>query len=255
MIISRSESEGFDSEGIGFSIVIPFHNEEDSVGSVIKESLDALDNLKDRKGEIIAVDDGSKDRTAEILAEVAAEDPRVRVITFETNCGQAPALYYGLNRAFGAIVATLDGDGQNNPADFSAMIKLLECSDADLVSGVRKNRNDTWLRRTMSRVANRVRGGFLKDGVTDSGCAIKVFYRPVVDSLIPLQTLYSFIPALACAAGYKVAECQVDHRERVGGETHYGLGVMLWRPAFDMLGVWWFSRRRFAERMDSELRA
>ena len=127
-------------------------------------------------------------------------------------------------------MATLDGDGQNDPADFPAMIARLRDGDVDLVSGIRIDRQDSWLRKFMSRLANRVRGVFLDDGVTDSGCAIKVFRRSVVDSLIPLRTLYSFIPALAKGAGYRIAECPVRHRDRDGGKTHYGLSVFLWRP-------------------------
>ncbi len=235
------------SSRIDFSIVIPFHDEEESVDSVIGECLSVLDQLTNLESEVVAVDDGSSDGTATLLANLGSRDERVRVLTFAQNQGQAPALFYGLRAARGNLVATLDGDGQNNPADFPAMIARLKQEDAGLVSGVRVHRHDSWLRRTMSRVANRVRDFFLNDGVTDSGCAIKVFRRTVVESLIPLKTLYSFIPALANAAGHRVVECPVDHRDRVGGRTHYGLRVMLWRPAVDMLGVWWFCRRRFPE--------
>jgi len=157
-------------------------------------------------------------------------------------------LYHGLRAARGQLVATLDGDGQNNPADFPAMIQMLEESGVDMVTGVRVSRQDSWLRKIMSRLANGVRCFFLNDGISDSGCAIKVFRKSVVDSLIPLKTLYSFIPALAKAGGHTVVECPVDHRNRVGGETHYGLGAFLWRPFVDMMGVWWFSRRRFLDR-------
>lgn len=237
---------------IDFSIVVPFHNEQDNLNGVIAECFAALDELSPMKGEVIAVNDGSSDRTGERLAEEAEKDDRLHVITFAKNRGQAPALYHGLRVARGNYVATLDGDGQNNPADFSAMIELLESTGADLVSGIRVNRQDSWLRKAMSRLANGVRGIFLKDGVTDSGCAIKVFRRSVVDSLIPLKTLYSFIPALAKAGGHTVAECPVDHRDRTGGETHYGLGVFLWLPFVDMLGVWWFSKRRFVEQNNPE---
>ncbi len=236
---------------IDFSIVIPFHNEEDNVAKVIHECQAALASLPDTHGEIIVVNDGSADNTAAIMESEAKADERIKVITFKQNQGQAPALYYGLKAAKGTLVATLDGDGQNDPADFPAMIERLNSSGADLVSGIRVNRHDSGLRKAMSRLANGVRGFMLNDGVTDSGCAIKVFRRSVVDSLIPLKTLYSFIPALASAGGHSIVECPVNHRDRVGGETHYGLGAFLWRPAVDMVGVWWFSKRRFADQKDN----
>ncbi len=235
------------SVNIGISIVIPFHNEQDSAGRLLDECLSVLDGMSAIRAEIVAIDDGSVDNTAAILNAAAATDARIRVLTFHHNRGQAPALYYGLEQARGSLLVTLDGDGQNNPADIPAMIEQLHSSGADLVSGVRVRRRDSLLRRFMSRLANRVRGILLNDGVTDSGCALKVFHRSVTESLIPIQTLYSFIPALARAAGKKIVECPVDHRQRIGGRTHYGLSVFLWRPALDMLGVWWFSRRRFAE--------
>lgn len=229
------------------SIVVPFHDEQQSVTQVLDECLSVLDEMTGAKGEVIAIDDGSGDDTGKILDQAAAQDRRIRVLTFQRNCGQAPALYYGLKLATGEILVTLDGDGQNNPADIPAMVERLQDSGADLVSGVRVHRRDSLLRRSMSRLANRVRGILLNDGVTDSGCAIKVFRRQVTGALIPIQTLYSFVPALARAAGKKIVECPVDHRPRTGGRTHYGLSVFLWRPMLDMLGVWWFSRRRFAE--------
>ncbi|MCB1229089.1 MAG: glycosyltransferase, partial [Verrucomicrobiae bacterium] len=227
------------------SIVVPFHNEEENVEPVLDHCLLALSSMPGKRCEIIAINDGSTDRTGEILRKISERDGRVRILAFSRNCGQAPALYHGLRMARGEILVTLDGDGQNNPGDIPAMIERLESSGADLVSGVRVDRRDSRLRRWMSRLANRIRRSILDDGVTDSGCALKVFRRSVVDSLIPIRTLYSFIPALAKAAGNRIEECPVDHRERQGGQTHYGLRVMLWRPALDLLGVWWFSRRRF----------
>ena len=234
-----------EEEVLDFSIVVPFHNEESSLLGVLSECLDTLDQLPALRSEIVAVNDGSEDSCGAILTSLAVREPRLRVITFLRNRGQAAALYTGLHAARGQIVGTLDGDGQNNPADFPVLLRQLEESGVDMVTGVRIKRRDSRMRRWMSRIANHIRGAFLNDGVSDSGCAIKVFRRSVVDSLIPLQTLYSFIPALARAGGHTIVECPVDHRERHGGETHYGLGVFLWRPLVDMMGVWWFTKRRF----------
>jgi len=141
----------------------------------------------------------------------------------------------------------MDGDGQNDPADISSMLHLLNTTDAAMVTGLRANRKDSWLRHRMSRIANAVRQKILHDGVTDSGCALKAFRKEVLRSLIPIRTLYSFIPALAVAAGFRVIEVEVNHRPRKTGTSKYGLGVMLWRPVVDMIGIWWFIHRRFPE--------
>jgi dolichol-phosphate mannosyltransferase len=148
------------------------------------------------------------------------------------------------------LVVTLDGDGQNDPVDIAALLARLDETGADMVAGVRVNRNDSWLRRRMSRIANRVRQWILRDGVTDTGCGLKAFRREVVDAFLPMRTLYSFMPALAVAGGYRVIEQPVRHRARKLGQSKYGLGVMLWRPLLDLLGVWWFTRRRFAAQVE-----
>ncbi|MHA3775362.1 glycosyltransferase [Verrucomicrobiota bacterium sgz303538] len=230
---------------IELSVVIPFFNEGESVTSVLNELRGVLD-AGSRTYEVVAVDDGSADDTAACLQRCSTDWPQLEVVIHDENRGQAAALWTGFETARGALIATLDGDGQNDPLDFEPMLQKLEESGADLVAGVRADRHDSTLRRQMSRLANRVRGALLHDQVSDTGCAIKVFRREVLRSLIPLRTLYSFIPAMAVAAGFRVVEMPVRHRARAAGESKYGLGVMLWRPALDMLGVWWFSQRRFA---------
>jgi glycosyltransferase involved in cell wall biosynthesis len=225
------------------SVVVPFYNEEECAALVIGEVRAALDALG-RAYEVVAVDDGSSDGTFRALQSIAREDPRIRILRWHPNRGQGAALYDGLRHARGSILVTLDGDGQNDPADIPSLLAALD--DADMVVGVRAQRRDSWLRRRMSRIANTVRGRILRDHMRDSGCALKVFRREVTESLIPIKTLYSFIPALAVAAGFRVAQRDVRHRPRHGGRSSYGLRVMLWRPLLDLLGVWWFTRRRFA---------
>lgn len=224
------------------SVVIPFYNEEEVVVSVVEEVLVALRTLGLRY-EVLAVDDGSSDHTGELLDEAARRDAGLRVLHQRPNRGQAAALYRGLRAARASIVATMDGDGQNDPADLSALLPLL--AQADMVVGIRATRNDSWLRRRMSRLANAVRGRVLRDHMRDSGCALKVFRREVVDAFIPIRTLYSFMPALAVAAGFRLSQQVVHHRARRGGTSSYGLRQFLWRPLLDLLGIWWFTRRRF----------
>ena len=250
-VSGRSIGTPHDHAGMDLSLVIPFHNEEACCSRLLIECLEMLNHLPEVRAEVIAVDDGSDDRTRSLILDLAEKDERVRLLTFPRNLGQAPALYHGVREAVGELIVTLDGDGQNDPADIPALLGRLRESGVDLVSGVRVDRQDTRLRRCLSRLANRIRRAVLADGVSDSGCALKAFRRSVVDSLIPIRTLYSFIPALARAGGYSVTEWPVAHRPREGGVSHYGLGPFLWRPALDMLGVWWFTRRSFETRNPS----
>jgi hypothetical protein len=140
----------------------------------------------------------------------------------------------------------MDGDGQNDPADIPALVALLDA--ADMVVGIRTGRRDSFLRRAMSKFANAIRGRMLDDRMQDSGCALKVFRREVVSVLLPLKTLYSFMPALAKAGGFRLAELPVHHRPRQGGTSSYGFVAFLWKPAVDLVGVWWFRKRSFARR-------
>lgn len=223
------------------SIVVPFFNEEANVAALVAE-IRTVAGEQRWKVELIAVDDGSTDGTARVLAECAAAWPAVRVISFAANRGQAAALWEGLHAARAPLIATLDGDGQNVPADLPALRALVE--GCDLAVGWRAERSDTALRRAMSRVANAVRGRFLGDRLHDSGCALKVMRREVVGCLWPLKSLYSFIPAMAVAAGFRVRELPVRHRERRHGRSSYGLAVMWWRPFVDMLALKWMLARR-----------
>ena len=224
-------------------MVIPFFNEAESAASLLEEVRRSLAGME-RPYEVICLDDGSRDGTAATLATAAHGWPECRIYRFTGNRGQAAALYFGILRATGAIIVTLDGDGQNDPADIPRLVARL--ARADLVAGVRVKRDDSRLRRTMSRLANAVRSRVLRDQVRDSGCALKAFRREVREAFIPIRTLYSFIPALARAAGFRIVEEPVNHRPRTKGVSKYGLGVMLWRPLIDMLGVCWFIRRRCA---------
>lgn len=228
-----------------FSVVVPFYNEANGVEGFLEELSTAL-NRQSGEAELVLVDDGSSDMTPQIMEKMAAGRRGWRVVRQSPNQGQAAALYRGMRLAGAPVIVTLDGDGQNDPADIAPMLARLAESGADLVAGVRVQRNDSWLRRRMSRIANRVRSSILRDGVRDTGCGLKAFRREVVDAFLPIRTLYSFMPALAVAAGFRVVEQPVGHRARRADVSKYGLGVMLWRPFVDLLGVWWFTRRRFA---------
>ena len=225
------------------SVVVPFFNEEGNAPALLGEIEAAMDALG-APWELLMVDDGSRDCTGEILAAAAVRRPELRYLRLPKNRGQAAALDAGLRRTNGRILITMDGDGQNDPADIPTLLNLL--GPADMVVGIRAGRRDSWLRRTMSRFANAIRGRILDDHMQDSGCALKVFRAEVVDALLPMKTLYSFMPALARAGGFSLAEHPVRHRARTAGRSSYGFVAFLWRPALDLLGVWWFRTRTFA---------
>jgi dolichol-phosphate mannosyltransferase len=198
--------------------------------------------------EVVLVDDGSTDETRTIAQRASLDWPQCRVVGFRRNYGQAAALLVGMRLARGRVIVTLDGDGQNVPADIPTLLEALD--DADFVVGIRQGRQDSQLRLAMSRVANAIRSRCLGDGVRDAGCGLKAMHREVVDAFIPIRTLYSFMPALAAAAGHRVVERPVRHRARRAGTAHYGFRTFAWRPLVDMVGVWWFTRRRFAGRIE-----
>ena len=232
------------------SLIVPFFNEEPGVLAFLKELGDAVDELstgaRDRPAlscEVLLIDDGSSDNTGRLLTEACGCRSGWQAITMVRNFGQAAALYAGINMARGRRLVLLDGDGQNDPADIPRLLAVLDAG-ADMAVGVRARRRDRWQRRLMSRVANAVRQRILRDGVSDTGCGLKAMKHEVIDSLIPVRTLYSFMPALAAAAGFRVAEVVVNHRPRRGGESKYGLRNFWCWPLLDMFGILWFSHRR-----------
>ena len=227
------------------SVVIPVCNEQDNVEPLAREIHAALSGRW--SFETIFVDDGSTDGTAAaLLAARAAGLPEIRLLRHAVRSGQSAAVATGVRAARAPWIATLDGDGQNDPADIP---KLLEAAQADrggrlrLVMGNRTTRRDTWLRRLSSRVANGVRGGLLKDGTPDTGCGIKVFDRAVFMDMPRFNHMHRFMPALFQREGYDVASVPVNHRERTRGTSKYGLHNRLWVGIVDLFGVMWLIRR------------
>jgi dolichol-phosphate mannosyltransferase len=224
------------------SIVVPFFNEEGNVTQLLAEIRAVCDALG-QSYEAIFVNDGSKDATGQRLDEAANGWPEAKPFHFLSNHGQAAALFFGMKKAAGEILVTLDGDGQNDPSDIPRLLAAL--ADCDMVAGVRAGRRDSWLRLTMSRLANSVRSRLLGDGLRDTGCALKAFRCEVVEAFIPIRTLYSFMGAMAVAAGFRLRQLEVAHRPRIRGQSKYGISVFWWKPLIDMIGVFWFLRRRF----------
>jgi glycosyltransferase involved in cell wall biosynthesis len=220
------------------SLVIPVYNEAGNVLPLVGQSVEVLRRLA-RPFEIILVNDGSTDGTAAEIAAAHARWPEVTELRLPTNSGQAVALLTGLRAAQGDYLLMMDGDGQNDPRDYPALLALVESGQVDLACGWRVDRHDSTLRRLMSAIANRVRRAVLHDGEHDSGCQLRVMRREVREAFFPMELMQSFIPALAVAAGFRVGEAPVRHHARQHGDSKYGLGRLWWRPAAAMIGLRW----------------
>lgn len=228
------------ASGPELSVVIPFYNEAGNIAPLLSELRAALEPMG-VVTEVLAVDDGSVDGTAQELAAFARAWPALRVMTSPRNRGQAAALWAGFGEARGSWIAMLDGDGQNPPGELARLWALRD--SADMLAGARMGRRDSALRRTMSRIANAARRALLRDGVSDTGCSLKLFRREVARSFLPIRTLYSFLPAFAVAGGWSVREVPVAHRPRRAGVSKYGLRAMAILPLLDLLSLWWILRR------------
>jgi dolichol-phosphate mannosyltransferase len=222
------------------SVVVPAYNEVESLPPLFSELRAAL-AATGRTWELLVVDDGSTDGTAAALAAEAARDPRVVPLVLERNAGQSAALAAGLSRVRGDIVVTLDADLQNDPADLPRLLEALV--HADVVSGVRAQRNDSWVRRVSSKIANATRRAVLGDPVTDIGCSFKAYRREVLEGLPMFVGVHRFLPALCVFRGARFAEVALHHRARQHGVSKYGVGNRLWRGLADLNGVLWLRSR------------
>jgi dolichol-phosphate mannosyltransferase len=225
------------------SLVIPVFNEAGNLAGLADAAIPIL-AARTPSLEVLFVNDGSTDGTGDEITRLSSRWPQCRELRLPDNRGQAVALLTGLHAARGDLLLTMDGDGQNDPRDFPALLDLVESGHCDLACGWRVARHDTRLRQLMSRVANFVRRAVLHDGVHDAGCQLRVMRRKVLAALEAMELLQSFIPALAVAAGLRVAELPVTHHPRRHGVSKYGLARLWWRPAVAMLAL----RRRLARR-------
>jgi dolichol-phosphate mannosyltransferase len=229
---------------IAVSIVVPVRNEADNIAPLIAEIAAALDGRWIY--EIVYVDDGSTDATAERLLAVMRERPSLRQIRHTKSSGQSAAVRSGVRAARAPIVATLDGDGQNNPAFLPALIAAIETGGEriGLAAGQRVGRKDTGFKKLQSRIANAVRKTILRDGTRDTGCGLKAIRREVFLALPYFDGLHRFLPALVRREGYDIAYVEVIDRPRHSGVSNYGFFDRLWIGIMDLAGVWWLIRRK-----------
>ncbi|HSZ95517.1 MAG TPA: glycosyltransferase family 2 protein [Bradyrhizobium sp.] len=233
-----------DIAAIAVSVVVPVRNEAENIAPVIAEIAAALDGRWNY--EIIYVNDGSTDATPERLASAMKSRPNLREVRHATSSGQSAAVRSGVRAALGAIVATLDGDGQNNPAFLPALISAIEDGGerTGLAAGQRVGRKDTGFKKIQSRIANGVRKAILHDGTRDTGCGLKAFRREVFLAMPYFDGLHRFLPALVRREGYDIAYVDVIDRPRHSGVSNYGFFDRLWIGIMDLAGVWWLIRRK-----------
>jgi glycosyltransferase involved in cell wall biosynthesis len=229
---------------VAVSIVVPVRNEAENIAPLIAEIAAALDGRW--AYEIVYVNDGSTDATADRLAAEVKQHPNLRQLRHETSSGQSAAIRSGVRAARGNIVATLDGDGQNNPAFLPDLIAAIEKGGdrVGLVAGQRVGRKDTGFKKLQSRTANAVRNAILKDGTRDTGCGLKAFRREVFLMMPYFDGLHRFLPALIRREGYEIAYIDVIDRPRHSGVSNYGFFDRLWIGIMDLFGVWWLIRRK-----------
>ena len=233
------------------AVVVPVHNEAENIASLIGEIREALDGTFDY--EIVYVDDCSQDETAEKLSEIGAGVEHLRVLRHRERTGQSAAIATGIRAARAPVIATLDGDGQNDPGDIPALVdrfRQAENSDTLMVAGHRAERRDTLVKRLSSRIANGVRRNLLGDGTPDTGCGLKVFPRAAFLDMPVFNHMHRFLPALMLRQGGQVVSVKVNHRHRAGGATKYGVFDRLWVGITDILGVMWLKRRSLSAEFD-----
>ena len=226
------------------SVVVPVRNEADNIAPLVAEIAAALDGQW--PFEIVYVNDGSSDDTEAVLQKLMAQYPWLRRVRHKTSCGQSAAVRSGVAAARGAIVVTLDGDGQNDPRFIPAMIRALEAGAprTGLIAGQRVGRKASAFKKMQSRIANTVRGAVLRDGTRDTGCGLKAFRREVFLALPSFDGLHRFLPALVKREGYAIGYVDVIDRPRSHGVSNYGMWDRLWVGILDLAGVWWLIRRK-----------
>jgi glycosyltransferase involved in cell wall biosynthesis len=226
------------------SIVVPVRNEAQNIGPLIAEIAAALEGQW--PFEVVYVNDGSTDGTEAELQRLMQMHPWLRRVRHRQSCGQSAAVRTGVSAARAPIVATLDGDGQNNPTFLPAMIRALETGQPrlGLIAGQRVGRKATGFKKLQSRIANTVRNAVLRDGTRDTGCGLKAFRRDVFLALPYFDGLHRFLPALVKREGYDIGYIDVVDRPRHAGVSNYGLWDRLWVGILDLAGVWWLIRRK-----------
>ncbi len=226
------------------SIVIPIKDEAKNIEPLARSISDSM-NPHPWSWECIWVDDGSTDESLAVIEQIAALDSRHRFISFESNAGQSAALWAGFAEAQGHVIATMDGDGQNDPRDLPSLIELVFSGRTDMANGYRLRRQDELIRKLVSRFANAFRNRMTGRVATDAGCSTRAFRRECLSSLLPIAGMHRFIPTLAALRGFRTCEVPVNHHPRTRGKSKYSLNNRVWVGLLDIAGILWLRSRAF----------
>ncbi len=226
------------------SIVIPVKNEEENIFPLVQEIHEDLEGKIDF--EIIYVNDGSTDKTREKLIEARERFPRLRFVSHKNSCGQSRAIITGVSIAYGPVIGTLDGDGQNDPKDLLLLFEKLQAqSDKEkvLIAGWRSKRQDVWQKKIFSKLGNSIRRFLLHDDTPDTGCSTKVFFKSAFMEMPQFDHMHRYLPALMKRQGGRIISVTVNHRPREKGVSNYGFWGRFLESLSDILGVMWLMRR------------
>lgn len=226
---------------IEISVVVPVYNEEGNLPILIPKLIEVLKRLGS-PFEIIFVDDGSKDRSREILRDFGSKYPFIKILRLKENRGLSTALFVGLKEARGEIIVTLDSDHQNDPEDIPKLLKYLEVYD--MATGWRTKREDPWLKEISSKIANAIRNWVSGEAIKDSACTLRAFKRECIMEIPVFNGMHRFLPTLVKMQGYRIIEVPVTHHPRRFGQSKYNIRNRAWRAFIDLLAVRWMKSRR-----------
>ncbi|MGA2514923.1 MAG: glycosyltransferase family 2 protein [Thermodesulfobacteriota bacterium] len=229
-----------EDRSIDISVVIPVYNEEENLPVLIPQIAEVLKPLG-KIYEMICVDDGSKDQSRRLLKKMVLEYPQIRILGFKKNCGETAAGAAGIKEARGGIVITIDADLQNDPKDIPRMLDYL--NEYDMVTGWRQKREDSWVKRITSRIANRIRNSLSGEEIQDSGCTFRAYKRECLQEIKLYKGMHRFIPTLVKMEGYRVIEIPIAHHPRRFGVSKYTTWNRMWRALIDLLAVKWMKSR------------
>lgn len=233
-----------------YSIIVPVFNEEENIKVLNEEIVQVMTSLN-KPFEIVYIDDGSKDRSLEVLKNLKSNTPQIRIIVFEKNSGQSAAIDAGFRKSRGDLIITLDADLQNDPNDIPLLLEALK--DADAAVGWRATRRDSFKKKITSRLGNFFRNLFLGENIHDTGCSLKAFKREAIERLKIFKGMHRFLPALVKMEGFKVVEVKVNHRPRIYGKTKYGFFDRFLSATPDLFAVMWMKRRVVPYKIKEEI--
>lgn len=233
-----------------YSVLIPCYNEEENLPSLLQE-ISSIMHQMEGDFEVIVIDDASTDGTFDVVSAIIPTMPQLRILQLASRAGQSGALCVGIREAQGALIITIDGDGQNNPEDIPLLISAL--NGFDCVCGRRESRHDSWGKKLWSKVANGIRRFALKDPIQDAGCALKIFTSSSIRSVPFFIGMHRFLSSLFIIYGFSVKEILVSHRPRLKGFSKYSLFNRAFCSLYDLVGVMWLKQRRISTHIAKRL--